>query len=47
MYGKLVEGTVRSTVVIGRDGRVLKHWPAVREAETHPAEVLEFLRAGE
>lgn len=43
MYGKPVTGTIRSTVVIGPDGRVLKHWPVVRNAEEHPAEVLAFL----
>jgi peroxiredoxin Q/BCP len=45
MYGKKVLGTVRSTVVIGPDGIVLKHWPAVRKAETHPREVLGYLQA--
>jgi peroxiredoxin Q/BCP len=44
MYGKKVLGTIRSTVVIGPDGTVLQHWPAVRKAETHPQEVLDFLR---
>jgi thioredoxin-dependent peroxiredoxin len=44
MYGKEVEGTIRSTVVIGPKGDVIKHWPAVRKAEEHPAEVLEFLK---
>lgn len=44
MYGKKVWGTIRSTVVIGLDGTVLKHWPAVKKAETHPQEVLTFLR---
>lgn len=43
MYGKPVTGTIRSTVVIGPDGKVLKHWTAVKDAESHPAEVLEFL----
>ena len=43
MYGKPVTGTIRSTVVIGPDGRVLKHWRPVRKAETHPEEVLAFL----
>ena len=40
MYGKEVEGTIRSTVVIGPKGDVIKHWPAVKKAEDHPAEVL-------
>ena len=45
MYGKTVEGTIRSTVVIGPDGKVLKHWPQVRKAEAHPDEVLKFLES--
>ena len=43
MYGKPVTGTIRSTVVIGPDGTILKHWPAVKKAELHPDEVLAFL----
>lgn len=46
MYGKPVQGTIRSTVVIGPDGKVVKHWTAVKKAEEHPADVLAFL-AGE
>ncbi len=46
MYGKPVQGTIRSTVVIGPDGKVVKHWAAVKKAEEHPADVLAFL-AGE
>lgn len=45
MYGKKVTGTIRSTVVIGPDGKVLKHWAPVKKADLHPAEVLAFLRA--
>ena len=45
MYGKPVTGTIRSTVVIGPTGKVLKHWTAVKDAEAHPAEVLAFLQA--
>ena len=44
MYGKTVEGTIRSTVIVGTDGKVLKHWPAVKKAEEHPGQVVEFLR---
>jgi peroxiredoxin Q/BCP len=44
MYGKKTMGTIRSTVIIGPDGMVVKHWPAVKKAEEHPAEVLAFLR---
>jgi peroxiredoxin Q/BCP len=45
MYGKPVEGTIRSTVVIGPDGTVVKHWTAVKKAEEHPAEVAEFVKS--
>ena len=45
MYGKTVEGTIRSTVVIGPKGEVIKHWPAVKKAEDHPEEVLAYLKA--
>jgi thioredoxin-dependent peroxiredoxin len=44
MYGKEVQGTIRSTVIVGPKGDVIKHWPAVKKADEHPAEVLEFLR---
>ena len=42
-YGKKTAGVIRSTVVVGPDGKVVRHWPKVAKAETHPAEVLEFL----
>jgi peroxiredoxin Q/BCP len=45
LYGKTSLGTIRSTVVVGPDGKVIKHWPKVKEAEDHPAEVVEFLKA--
>lgn len=44
MYGKTVEGTIRSTLVIGSKGNVIKHWPTVKKADQHPQEVLAFLR---
>ena len=44
MYGRPVQGAIRSTVVIGPDGRVVKHWHPVKKAEEHPADVLAFLR---
>ena len=44
MYGKKTLGTIRSTVVIGPDGTVLKHWAKVAKAEEHPAQVVEFLK---
>jgi peroxiredoxin Q/BCP len=43
MYGKKVTGVIRSTVWIGADGTVRKHWARVAKAETHPAQVLEAL----
>jgi thioredoxin-dependent peroxiredoxin len=45
MYGKEVQGTIRSTVVIGPKGEVLKHWPQVKKAEEHPEEVLAYLKS--
>jgi peroxiredoxin Q/BCP len=42
-YGKKSMGVIRSTVVVGPDGKVVKQWPNVAKAETHPAAVLEFL----
>lgn len=44
MYGKTVDGTIRSTVVIGPKGEVIKQWPTVKKAEAHPEEVLSFLK---
>lgn len=43
-YGKKTMGTIRSTVVIGPDGKVVRHWRKVAKAETHPGDVLDFLR---
>ncbi|BCS52453.1 peroxiredoxin [Geobacter sp. SVR] len=43
-YGKKTMGTIRSTVIIGPDGVVRKHWPTVAKAEQHPAQVLEYLK---
>jgi peroxiredoxin len=45
MYGKEVQGTIRSTVVIGPKGDVIKHWPTVKKAEAHPDEVMAFLKS--
>lgn len=45
MYGKRVIGVIRSTVWIGPDGRVKKHWKKVANAEAHPDQVLAALRA--
>ncbi|MGE0383716.1 MAG: thioredoxin-dependent thiol peroxidase [Gammaproteobacteria bacterium] len=43
MYGKKTVGVIRSTVWIGPDGKVKKHWRKVAKAEAHPAQVLEAL----
>jgi len=44
MYGKKTVGVIRSTVWIGPDGRVKKHWKRVASAEAHPEQVLALLR---
>jgi peroxiredoxin Q/BCP len=46
MYGKKAMGVIRSTVWIGPDGKVKRHWKRVAKAEAHPAQVLEALKAG-
>jgi peroxiredoxin Q/BCP len=47
MYGKKTVGVIRSTVWIGPDGKVRKHWRRVPKAADHPRRVLEELRAGD
>jgi thioredoxin-dependent peroxiredoxin len=44
MYGKKTKGVIRSTVWIGPDGVVRKHWARVPDAAKHPAAVLAALR---
>jgi peroxiredoxin Q/BCP len=44
LYGKKTTGVIRSTVWIGPDGKVRKHWARVANAEEHPARVLAALR---
>jgi peroxiredoxin Q/BCP len=44
MYGKTVTGVIRSTVWIGPDGKIKRHWKKVAKAADHPAQVLEALR---
>jgi peroxiredoxin Q/BCP len=46
MYGKKTMGVIRSTVWIGPDGKVRKHWKRVAKAADHPAKVLEALESG-
>jgi peroxiredoxin Q/BCP len=45
MNGKVVVGVIRSTVWVGPDGKVKKHWPKVAKAADHPYKVLEALQA--
>jgi len=47
LYGKKTRGVIRSTVWIGKDGVVRKHWKRVPKAEEHPARVLEALESAE
>jgi len=44
LYGKKTKGVIRSTVWIGPDGTVRKHWRTVRDAAKHPADVLTAIR---
>jgi thioredoxin-dependent peroxiredoxin len=43
MYGKKTQGVIRSTVWIGPDGRVKKHWKRVAKADAHPEAVFQAL----
>jgi peroxiredoxin Q/BCP len=44
LYGRKTRGVIRSTVWIGPDGRVVKHWKKVADAAKHPEQVLAALR---
>lgn len=44
LYGRKVVGVIRSTVWIGPDGRVRRHWARVGNAAEHPARVLAAVR---
>lgn len=44
MYGRKTIGVIRSTVWIGPDGKVVRHWRRVPKAADHPAKVLQALR---
>ena len=46
MYGKKTTGVIRSSVWIGPDGAVRKHWARVADAAKHPGQVLEQIRGG-
>ncbi|OGV40600.1 MAG: peroxiredoxin [Lentisphaerae bacterium GWF2_57_35] len=43
MFGLPIVGPIRSTVVVGPDGTVRKHWERVEKPEDHPQEVLKYL----
>jgi len=43
MYGKKLKGIIRSTVLIGKDGKVKQHWPKV-SVKGHVAAVLEAVQ---
>jgi peroxiredoxin Q/BCP len=47
MYGKTSMGVIRSSVWVGPDGKVKKHWKKVAKAEAHPQQVLEALKSGQ
>ncbi len=44
MYGKKVQGVIRSTVLIAEDGTVIKHWKRVPKAADHPMKVLQQIQ---
>jgi peroxiredoxin Q/BCP len=46
LYGKKTKGVIRSTVWVGPDGVVRKHWARVSDAAKHPAHVLQTVRGG-
>jgi peroxiredoxin Q/BCP len=45
LYGRKSIGTIRSTVWVGADGKVVRHWRKVPNAAAHPEKVLQALRA--
>jgi len=47
MYGRKTMGVIRSTVWIGPDGKVKKHWARVAKAETYPDAVLAAVQAAD
>ena len=44
MYGKKMKGIIRSTVLIGKDGKVKQHWPKV-SVKGHVAAIIEAVQA--
>ena len=45
MYGKKTVGVIRSTVLIGKNGKVIKHWRRVQRAADHPGKVLDIINS--
>ena len=43
MYGKKTMGVIRSTVWVGPNGKVRRHWKKVPKAADHPLKVLEAM----
>ena len=44
LYGRQMVGVIRSTTIVGPNGKVLKHWKKVPKAADHPEKVLDFLQ---
>jgi peroxiredoxin Q/BCP len=44
MYGKKMKGIIRSTALIGKDGKVVQHWPKV-SVKGHAAAVIDAIKA--
>jgi len=47
MYGKKMIGVIRSTVWVGPNGKVIRHWRKVPKAADHPQKVIEAIAAHE
>ena len=45
MFGRPVVGVIRSTVWIGPDGKVKKHWARIPDAAKHPDVVIRALQS--
>ncbi|HXG02794.1 MAG TPA: peroxiredoxin, partial [Candidatus Binatia bacterium] len=46
LYGRKIQGVIRSTVWVGPDGTVRRRWPRVKDAAAHPAEVVRAVLGG-
>ncbi len=44
LYGKKTVGVIRSTVLVGKDGKVQRHWARVASAEKHPGQVVGVIK---